>query len=141
MDGELSISGRASNRRKATIQGCNSVHPRETPNLDRLTESHMSVACAHPMPHRARMASSLVGIALSLLLDAVTTDTIERHLLQISPLLVAIGLTHRQPVHSAWFPLPVSVRGSLVGLHQRLMLSFCIHSAHDLDLGASRWIP
>ena len=53
------------------------------------------------------MAGCLLGVVLSLLLVGAVSDTVERHVLQVVPALLALALVLRKPSVAAWFALPV----------------------------------
>ena len=56
----------------------------------------------------ARLVSAcLVGVAVSLILAGVVSDTLARHLVQIAPVLFALALVLRRPAAGAWVAIPV----------------------------------
>ena len=63
---------------------------------------------APKVAHDARLVSAcLIGVAVSLILVGVVSDTLARHLVQIAPVLFALALVLRRPAAGAWVAIPV----------------------------------
>ena len=62
------------------------------------------------IPNDARqVAVCLAGVAASLILVGVVSDTLARHVVQVVPVVLAAGLILWRPATGAWFAIPLFV--------------------------------
>ena len=53
------------------------------------------------------VAWRLLGVVASLITVGLISDTLARHVVQVAPLLLALGLLTKRPATGAWFAVPV----------------------------------
>ena len=62
------------------------------------------------------VAACLVGVALSLILVGVVSETLARHVVQVIPVVLAVGLILWRPSAGAWFAIPIFAAWGVVML-------------------------